>query len=415
MRTHHPQPGQRGITPAQIAASMATEAMRDRLGSPSRDRLILAQKDAAQALGLRGAPRHVLEKLCACYGGKPIKNEIIVWPASKWLVAATGLDERTIRRATQQLIGLGLIIPKDSPRRYRYATKGAGGEIEDAFGFILSPLIHLHAGFAGIVLQKDRDRQARVALDDDISRHRIATRAALTAAVPYDEKGKTEPLLAELAELERRIPRRDRIAPREPILASLVELRDRAEGLFYEITKSLDDQSSDKKMPGSAGRNARHLEKDPENSNEISKAACEIDGRAGCGSSEPSQPTVAVSNRAVPLALVVEACPSLSDAGIDCRSVTDFVAAGRILRPGFGASPDAWAEGESCLGELHAALLAIYVHQLACDDAAANGPPVRGSRRSNFGGLFRSLIRKTAARQFMMTTALLELRRKRMS
>jgi replication initiation protein RepC len=415
MRTHHPLPGERGISPAQIAASMATEAMRDRLGSPSRDQLILAQKDAAQALSLRGAPRTVLEKLCACYGGKPIKNEIIVWPATKWLVAATGLDERTIRRATQRLIGLGFIIPKDSPRRYRYATRGAGGEIEDAFGFILSPLIHLHAEFAGIVLQKERDRRARAALDDDISRHRIATRAALTAAIPYDERGQVQPLLEELAELERRIPRRDRVAPREPVLASLVTLRDRSEGLFYELTKSLEDQSNDRKMTGSAGHNARHLEKNPEDSNEISKAACEISEGACRGSSEASQPVGASSDQAFPLALVVEACPALSDAGIDCRSVADFVAAGRILRPGFGASPDAWAEGENTIGSLQTALLAIYVHQLASDDAAANGPPARGSRRANFGGLFRSLIRKTAARQFMIATALLELRRKRMS
>ena len=85
------------------------------------------------------------------------------------------------------------------------------------------------------------------------------------------------------------------------------------------------------------------------------------------------------------------------------------------MRTGFRASPDAWAEGERALGAALTALLAVYVHQIASDDVTANGPPARGSRRASHGGLFRSLIRKSAAGQFKIATALLELRRRRMS
>ena len=419
METHNPMPGHRSISTAQIAAALNVESLSDRLGSPSRDKLILAQKDAAKALGLRGAIRHVLEKLCACYGGKPVNNQITVWPSNAYLVSATGYDESSIRRAIKELIDLGLVIPKDSARRHRFARRGPGGVVLDAFGFILSQLIHRHAEFAAVVLQRQQERKARAALDDDITRHRIAARTALVAALPYDQTGRVPVLLAELASIERQIPRRQDQGDRAAVLAALMDLRARSERLFYELTnertKPMETHDNTNEMHGSAGQDARHLEKNPENSTESYKAAFDLSG--GAGSERPSKPQLeaAASTGLVPLELVVEACPAIEDAGVHCRTFGDAVDAAKILRPGFGASPDAWAEGERRLGPVPTALLAIYVYQLACDDVAANGPIARGSRCRNFGGLFRWLIRKTAEGEFMIRAALLDLRRKRMS
>jgi len=419
METHNPMPGHRSISTAQIAAALNVEALADQLGPPSRDKLILAQKDAAKALRLRGATRHVLEKLCACYGGKPVNNQITVWPSNAYLVSATGYDESSIRRAIKELIDLGLVIPKDSARRHRYARRGPGGVVLDAFGFILTPLNHRHAEFAAVVLQVEQERKARAALDDDITRHRIAARTALVAALPYDQTGRVPALLAELASIERKIPRRQDQGDRTAVLAALTDLRARSERVFYELTnertKRMEIHDNTDKMHGSAVQDAHHLEKNPENSTESYKAAFDLSG--GADSERPPKPELggAAPTELVTLQLVVEACPDIEDAGGHCRTIRDLVEAGKTLRPSFGASPDAWAEGERRLGPVPTALLAIYVHQLACDDVAANGPVARGSRCRNFGGLFRWLIRKTAEGEFTLRAALLDLRKKRMS
>jgi replication initiation protein RepC len=429
METHQSLPGLRTLDAAQIGAALALEVRREQLGNPGRDRLITARKDAAHALGLRGAAGQVLEKLCACYGGELIKGDIIVWPGNRWLVTSTCLDERTIRRAIQRLIRLGLVIPKDSPRRYRYCVRGSGGEIQDAFGFILSPLIQRHAEFAGMVLKQERERKQRAALDDEISRHRIAVKVALNAALPYDLQDQTAALSTELAALERQIPRRGRPGVREPIAQALAELRGRSELLFYELTKPLENQSNDTKMSGSAGHDARHLEKQSENSIEDYKAAEEGMGGAICGPPQTVQHEVetaidaengAKSERPAPdqtasLALVIEACPAIEDAGLRHQTVRGFIEAAYLLRGWFGASPDAWREGAKTLGELPTALLAVYVYQLSSDRVVAQGALDRAVRADNFGGLFRSLIRKTANGQFSLQTALLKMRHKRMT
>jgi len=431
METHQPLPGLRTLDVAQIGAALALEARREQLGNPGRDRLITARKDAVHALGLRGAAGQVLEKLCACYGGELIKGDIIVWPGNRWLVTSTCLDERTIRRAIQRLIRLGLVIPKDSPRRYRYCVRGPGGEIQDAFGFILSPLIQRHAEFAGTVLRQEQERKQRAVLDDEISRHRIAVKVALNAALPYDLQDRTAALSTELAALERQIPRRGRPGAREPIAQALAELRSRSELLFYELTKLLEDQSNDTKMSGSAGHDVRHLEKPTENSIEDYKAAAEEAGGAICGPPQTAQREVETAidaengGRAKPsrpapdqtasLALAIEACPAIEDAGLRHQTVRGFVEAAYLLRGWFGASPDAWREGVKTLGELPTALLAVYVYQLSSDRVVAQGALDRAVRTDNFGGLFRSLIRKTANGQFSLQTALLKMRHKRMT
>ena len=209
MQTHNPLPGLRGIAPVEVLTRQATARLQPRLGSPARDQLIAAAKDAARALHLRGAPRTILEKLVSAYGGTPVNGEIIVWPSNAWLANQTGLDHATIRRAVTRLIQHGLIIPRDSPRRYRFARRDrATGTIVDAYGFILSPLIHKHPEFSGQLLAGEIARRDLNALDDDISRTAIAIRTDLAAALPFDSCGKAMPLQTRFNELAASLPRR---------------------------------------------------------------------------------------------------------------------------------------------------------------------------------------------------------------
>ena len=67
---------------------------------------------------------------------------IIVFPSNRELsIRAHGMAPATLRRHIAMLVEAGLIIRRDSPNGKRFARRGQGGEIEDAFGFDLTPLI----------------------------------------------------------------------------------------------------------------------------------------------------------------------------------------------------------------------------------------------------------------------------------
>src|SRR5208283_770545 len=52
-----------------------------------------------------------------------------------------GMAPATLRRHLACLVDAGLIIRRDSPNGKRFARRGQGGAIEDAFGFDLMPLV----------------------------------------------------------------------------------------------------------------------------------------------------------------------------------------------------------------------------------------------------------------------------------
>ena len=66
---------------------------------------------------------------------------IIVWPSNEQLAArANGMPPTTVRRHIGVLVNCGL-INRGSPNGKRFARRGRGGEIEQAYGFDLSPLV----------------------------------------------------------------------------------------------------------------------------------------------------------------------------------------------------------------------------------------------------------------------------------
>ena len=69
-------------------------------------------------------------------------NGLVVFPSNVQLsMRAHGMANATLRRHLAALLECGLITRKDSPNGKRYSRKGRGGEITDAFGFSLAPLL----------------------------------------------------------------------------------------------------------------------------------------------------------------------------------------------------------------------------------------------------------------------------------
>jgi replication initiation protein RepC len=411
MHTSHVNPGMRSLSLGLIEGARLAEAHQGRLGKPDVRDLFRAMRTARDALNLNPTTCTVLEKLCACFNGDLVKGRVIVWPSNSYLESATGRSARTIRRAVSDLIALGLITPKDSECRNRYAVRGRDGRIIDAFGFDLSPLLLRRAELSSKASEQEIESKERSRFDREANEHRLATRVALSAAAPLDATGKVAALTRALNVLCKELPARQHDSDRRRVLLASAALRRKAEDLFYDLNRR---SSADLAAPG--GHRVRPIEKETEESTEGLKEASEEAGPGGkIAPVDVGRSSVAAAGEAfLSPGLIGEACPTLRDLRRDCRSPADFMEAGRLARPSFGASPDAWREGKERLGEFLTALLAIYVYQLADDANAAKELPLAPSKQTKFGGLFRHLIRKTASGEFSLRAALLKLRRKRM-
>ena len=408
---------------------------------------------AKSALRLTGAKAAVLEQLCVCTNGKRTKKgDMVVFSSNRRLVRRTNLDVRSVSRGIAGLKELGLIAPKDSARRHRYAVRGKGGEIVDAYGFNLAPLLLRHAEFAAIVEQQKQEEDERIYLDNEISALRTGIKDALHAARQYDREGRADALYAELADLERRVPRRGRDGIREPVAAALEDLKRRSQLLFRDLVKQQENQSPTKEMSCSTWHRVHHIIT-PETSIEDYNAAGQ--GRAGLaagpagtvqleaaaeelprerqseagGENQPetgqdptteAEPVRSMDEPPAPDETIspqfaIEACPAFKDAGPLYKTESDFVAAAAYLRGGLGAERAAWQDGVKTLGELATALLAVYVYQLYADGLpTCQGPAERGAHAKKFGGLFRKLIGETAAGKFSLRPVLTRMRQQRM-
>ena len=127
-------------------------------------------------------------------GGEPI----VVFPSNKSLAQrANGMAETSLRRYLGRLVYLGFILRRDSPNGKRYARRGEGGEIEEAFGFDLSPLVARAAEFKRLAAEVAATERVLHALRDRITISRrdidkmIAT--GVYEGVPADWRVLSEP------------------------------------------------------------------------------------------------------------------------------------------------------------------------------------------------------------------------------
>ena len=99
-------------------------------------------------------------------GGEPSSSS----PRTRtWRSGRTAWPRTTLRRHLAALVELGLIIRRDSPNGKRYARKGEGGEIEEAFGFDLSPLVARAAEFQRLAAEAKAAEQVLRHLRDRIT------------------------------------------------------------------------------------------------------------------------------------------------------------------------------------------------------------------------------------------------------
>ncbi|TIN10191.1 plasmid replication protein RepC (plasmid) [Mesorhizobium muleiense] len=321
----------------------------------------------------------VLNALLSFYPDSELSEEngLIVFPSNAQLsLRAHGMPDSTLRRNLAELVDCGLVIRRDSPNGKRYARKGRGGEIEEAFGFSLAPLLARAQEFEAAAERVRADNRALRLMRERITLHRRDIDKLIEAAVEEDVPGDWGGLRRRFRAVVETIPRRARIAELEPIVAGLAALRDDVDNLLeihMEFTNPGGNESQSERQQSDSNTDSI-LEFEP---------ALEKSGAAA----EPRTRT-AESPKTYPLGLVLKACPEIADYAVDgIGNWRDFMITAAQVRGYLGVSPSAYENACHVMGQEIAAVVIACILQ-------------RAQHIESAGGYLRVLTEKARAGEF---------------
>jgi replication initiation protein RepC len=375
--------GRRLVHAALAAKKLVLEAGR----TVTRKELSAAARDAEKALALRPAQRLVLSELVACWGEQEWEK-LLVWPSNDHLASRTGLNHRSIRRIIVQLTDLKLIVAKDSPNGKRFAIRDLAGSIIDAYGFDLTPIYARRGEWTAMLAEQKVMREIRKRAYDEVTVARRATEEALNALAQHFPALDRSNVESRYHELLARTPARSTADLPVGLLQDWQDLRNRVEEVFYQS--------------GNGGLGVQHKETNNGSPSE------------SCTKGFPKKAETVLlkeqSEEYLSSALIIEACPTVSDYGRPIRTIDDLVGAGRYLRASLGAHESAWNEAVAEIGPVGAAAAVIYVLQLYDDDVSSGTQKIR-----NPGGYFRALVRMVKSGKIKLEVELRAMRRRRMA
>eukprot|EP00108_Taenia_solium_P011861 TsM_000078200 transcript=TsM_000078200 gene=TsM_000078200 len=134
-----------GRRPMTLALVRRQAAMEIKHGKAADKWKVLRDASAAmELLKIQSNSLAVLDALLSFYPDNELRQDaqLIVFPSNAQLaLRAHAMAGATLRRHIAILVESGLIVRKDSANGKRFARKGDDGQIENAFGFDLSPLL----------------------------------------------------------------------------------------------------------------------------------------------------------------------------------------------------------------------------------------------------------------------------------
>ncbi len=334
----------------------------------------------------------VLNALLSFYPDSELSGEngFIVFPSNTQLsLRAHGMADATLRRHLAALVDCGLITRRDSPNGKRYARKDRGGEIEEAFGFSLAPLLARAHEFEQAAERVRGDNRALRLIRERITLHRRDIHKLIEAAVEEDVPGDWGDLWKRFRAIVGAIPRRATVADLGPIVADLAALHE-------DVDKLLEAHMNSTNPSG----NESQSERQQSNSNTDSifefEPALEKSGVAA----EP-RTREAEKPKGYPLGLVLKACPEIADYAVDgIANWRDLMATAAQVRGYLGVSPSAYTDALDVLGQENTAIVIACILQ-------------RAQYINSAGGYLRALTEKARAGQFSVGPVLMSLLRER--
>ncbi|RWL88899.1 MAG: replication initiation protein RepC [Mesorhizobium sp.] len=344
-------------------------------------------REARDLVGATDRALAILNALLSFYPETTLagNGELVVWPSNEQLMArANGMPATTLRRHLAVLVDCGLIIRRDSPNGKRFARKGRGGEIEQAYGFDLAPIVARAEELMDLAGAVQTEKKAFRVAKERLTLLRRDIVKMIDAGIEEKVPGNWGRVLQAYQAIVGRLPR---TASRQLIESINGELED----LWAEIRDTLESFTKTQNPDANESHSGRHIQ----NSNPDSLS----DSENGSGQYEEATTFAETENvrslpkRDLPLGIVLDACPNLAELGPvgqkggQIRHWRDFLAAAEAARPMLGVSPSAWKDALEVLGEQQAAITLAAIYQ-------------RSAQINNAGGYLRSLTERARDGKF---------------
>lgn len=390
--------GRRPMTLGLIATQVAAKHM-DQDTKVSKWQVFRDIREAKEALGATDRALAILNALLTFHRDEELTGEgnLVVFPSNEQLIRrANGMSPATLRRHLANLVTSGLVIRRDSPNGKRFARKGQGGAIEQAYGFDLSPILVRAAEFRELAEAVAAERKAF-----RLARERLTI--CRRDVVKMIEAGINESVAANWRGFQRRyeaiIARLPRTAPRQV----LERIADELEDLWADVHQTLELFVKPENMNANESHPERHIQNSNSNFHPTGETKYgPEDKEEASGTAEHTDNVRNLPRRDLPLGMVLSACPNIlpyAD-GRQIRTWRDLAAAADRARPSMGISPSAWQDAAEVMGPQHAAIVLAAILQ-------------RAEHIRSRGGYLRDLVERARQQKFSvwpMITALLNAR-----
>ncbi len=421
--------GRRPLSLAMVASQAATENFAARPGASEtvvhKWRLFRALTEAKEPLGVTDRALSVLHALLSFHqetaltlratDSKSTETDsagasIVVFPSNKELsIRAHGMAPATLRRHLACLVDVGLIIRRDSPNGKRFARRGQGGAIEDAFGFDLTPLVARSEEIENLAEEVRAENRAMALLREKITLTRRDIAKMIATGLEEGLPGDWEGFHLRYATLSGRYAR-------NLLQSDLAGLASELAALATEIRKLLETHVEAQNMSANESQSERHIQNQTTNIFDLEPGLQKGRGEpSGLNDQEPGAPSAPEpeilgtggegpeqkprSGRTYPLGMVLEACPDILDfASGGISSWRDLATTAAVVRSAIGVSPDAWAQALEVLGEHDTSIVIAAILQ-------------RGEEIKSAGGYLRVLTAKARAGEFSLGPVLMALLR----
>ncbi|MHB2267891.1 plasmid replication protein RepC [Aliihoeflea sp. PC F10.4] len=375
--------GRRALTLGQIASQATAKAM-PKEAAANKWLVFQHIREARELLGATDRSLAILNALLSFHRETELsaEGELIVWPSNEQLMArANGISPATLRRHLAVLVECGLIIRRDSPNGKRFARRSRAGEVEQAYGFDLSPIIARAEEFRDLAETVQKEKKAFRVARERLTLLRRDIVKMIDTGIEEGVPGNWGRVLQAYQTIIATLPR---TAPRqlfEDICGQLAELHAEISDVLESFTKTQNSNA-----------NESHSERHIQNSNPESKFESEQGFREkneASGNAAETDNVRSLPKRDLPLSIVLDACPNLLEIvqSGEIRHWRDLLAAAELGRTMLGISRSAWQDAQGVMGEVQAAIALAAIYQ-------------RSDQINSAGGYLRSLTDKAREGKF---------------
>lgn len=400
--------GRRPMTLGMLASQVRAQKI-ESSASVDKWKIYRALCEAKPLLDISDRALAVLNALLSFYphGELSAERSLVVFPSNNQLsIRCHGMAEQTVRRHMASLIASGLVLRKDSPNGKRYARKDRQGEIRDAYGFSLAPLLARADEIERLAAKVAAEKLHLQTIKEQLTLCRRDISKLITAAIAESADGDWRAIDDAFHSILNKLPR---VATPHLIASVLAEL----EEFRAEIVKQLETQIKTENPSANALQNERHIqisesESISESEHPVANAG---DGLTAVNSADLGDNALerqkllpGKASITYPITTVTETCPDIAlyGPGGSVRTWSDLISASTIVSTMLQIDPSAYHQAVNRMGVQNTAVAIACIFQ-------------KGSTIASPGGYLRTLSRRAGEGRFNTWPMLAALRRANIS